>query len=677
MKKIYFIMTSLMLFIAMQANAQVTSMTDLYGKYKFTATIEYVDESYKSQLPQEADATISADATYSAKIIGFAGSQVQQNINAISTEEEKIKVLNPNTPQLWDKLLLANENGDNPYGVFANGSWTVETYGPVYYTYNPETKEISIPDFTVVTVTDYQAEKANIVAKYTNVKMTLVEAESIEIADIAGTWKYEAGTTSYSTMAGSVIPTAFTINLEKGNDSKTYNVTVEIEGYKTASLPATFDGDMLAIEYDNTYIDEEKGIRFAPMYGKEAKGNIEFKMQSETVFSMYSGFAFTSDSIGKTKDESADSTYIVYHQWYMDGTLKQPSESTFGGWAGVYNLKVANPSTDIIIADNGASGIEWQAESQMEVQYIESVGAYYVTTFMGYDVYTLNQGGFKLIPNEEGTGASIALDGYYGCAFLKSNGDGTFLQVTNSQGAATTLTLTLNEDGTIKMEDVFIQKLDYSTMKQTPVVFFQNITATQESEEEEPAEPAYDWSGDYVLNAGTVDVYYSGDDVEFPEQFDVNIAYFDGTQYGMDSYYYISTFMGKSIASTPITLNIAEDGKSAEMNVGVLCGAIIPGETYYKIYDMNAQTSPVKMTLNEDGTISIANFYIKVLNYNDKSETAGAFYKEVTLTTKEETGIDNIVTESYNVIYDITGRRITEITKSGIYIINGKKQLVK
>ena len=42
------------------------------------------------------------------------------------------------------------------------------------------------------------------------------------------------------------------------------------------------------------------------------------------------------------------------------------------------------------------------------------------------------------------------------------------------------------------------------------------------------------------------------------------------------------------------------------------------------------------------------------------------------------TSISNIVVENNaNVIYDITGRKIKEITKAGIYIVNGKKVLVK
>ena len=680
MKKNYLMLFCLVLFMAINATAQVSSVADLFGKYKFTATVEYTEAgaTYKNQLPAESDVTISEDANYIAKIVGFAGSQTQQNINAISTEKEMLKVTNPNNPQLWNGLYLANINGDNPYGYFndATSEWEVESYGPVYYTYNPETKEITVPDFTVVAISDFQSPKATVIAKYTSVKMTLVEAETIEVADISGDWNFVAGSGAYDTMEGSVIPTDFSIALTKsGDDNLAYTATIAIEGYNNIELPATFDGNTLALAYDSTYLDEAKGIRFAPMYGPAKKGTIEFKSQSESAFTLYSGFSFASDKMGKTKDETADSLYVngEYHQWYIAGTLK----SADGGsqaftWDGVWNVKVGNPAIDIIKA--GTEDISsWPAEFPMQITYYEATGMYFVDQLFGYDLYGVNQGGLKLTPNADGT-ATVALDGYWGCAFLKSNGDGTFLQLTNSSGAATNFTITPNEDGSVKIEDLFIQVLDYNTGAKTPVVFYQNMTAVKESAEE----PVFDWTGDYKFKAGAVDVYCQ--DVEFPAEFDVNITYFDGSQYGMDSYYYISSFMGKQLGQTVIKLNVAEDGNSAEMVVGGLCGAIVPGEQYYKIYDMNATDSPVKMTLNEDGTISIANFFIKVMNNNDKSEVAGAFYKNAVLVAAgSSSSVENVNTENNIVkgIFDIQGRRIEQITAPGLYIVNGKKILVK
>lgn len=44
---------------------------------------------------------------------------------------------------------------------------------------------------------------------------------------------------------------------------------------------------------------------------------------------------------------------------------------------------------------------------------------------------------------------------------------------------------------------------------------------------------------------------------------------------------------------------------------------------------------------------------------------------------EDETGIDEVAAETEQVIYDLTGHRVDEITKAGIYIVNGKKIVVR
>ena len=49
-----------------------------------------------------------------------------------------------------------------------------------------------------------------------------------------------------------------------------------------------------------------------------------------------------------------------------------------------------------------------------------------------------------------------------------------------------------------------------------------------------------------------------------------------------------------------------------------------------------------------------------------------------TIKEAEDTAIDGVDAEAENAeIYDLSGRRVNEIVKGGIYIINGKKTLVK
>ena len=618
MKKNYFMLVCLMLFMAVQATAQVSSIVDLFGKYKFTATVEFTaeGEAYKSQLPAECDAEISEDGTYIAKIVGFAGSQTQQNINAISIEQSMLKVLNLNNPALWSNgLILANENGDNPYGVWdsAAGAWAVESYGPVYYTFDPATKEISIPDFTVVKMSDYTAAKGTIIAKYTNVKMTLVQGTTVEIADISGDWNFKAGSSTYSTMAGSTIPTEFAVALAKADDAgRAYNATFAIEGFDAVTLPATFDGNSLAIAYDSTYLDAAKGIRFANMNGSKVKqGSIEFKSQSEEAFSLYSGFSFVVDSIGKNKAGDADSTYVKLQQWYMDGTLKLPSEAPAFDWAGVYNVKAG----DLYVAD--AAGIEWPTEFQFEVTYYETSDVYCVTSVFGYDIAGINYGGLMFTPAEDGKSADINTGN------LASLGGGMFMKILDMNLTTSPIKLTVNEDGTMSVMGLSVATGEYGSTTNTLNAYYSSLVITKEAAEEEA--PAFSWMGQHTVKAGKVDSYDGG---EWPAEFTMTVSDVNGS-------ILVTEFLGNDVSAINyggILFTIAEDGKSAEMKTGSFAGGSYP--EYLKIYDVNASTSPIVFTLNEDGSVNVSNFFIKHLKYDENynpSESAAVYYQNVTI----------------------------------------------
>ena len=620
MKKNYFMLVCLMLFMAVQATAQVNSIVDLFGKYKFTADVEFTaeGEAYKSQLPSECNAEILEDATYIAKIVGFAGSQTQQNINAISIEQSMLKVLNLNNPALWSNgLILANENGDNPYGVWddAAGEWALESYGPVYYTFDPATKEISIPDFTVVTMSDYSAAKGTIIAKYTNVKMTLVESVTVEIADISGDWNFKAGSSTYSTMEGSVIPTEFAVALAKTDDSnRAYNATFAIEGFDAITLPATFDGNSLSIAYDSAYIDATNGIRFGNMNGSKVKqGTIEFKSQSEEAFSLYSGFSFVVDSIGLNKAGDADSTYVKLQQWYMDGSLKLPSNAPVFDWAGVYNVKAA----DLYVADS--AGIEWPMEFQFKVTYYETSNVYCVTEVFGLDINSINYGGLLFTPAEDGKSAEINTGN------LVSLGGGNFMKILDMNLTTSPIVMTVNEDGTMSVMGLSVATGAYGSNENTLNAFYSSLVVTKEAAEGEEEAPAFSWVGQHTVKAGKVDVY---DSLQYPAEFTMTVSDLNG-------YICVTEFLGNDVSSLNyggIEFTIAEDGKSAEMKTGSFVGGAYP--EYLKLYDMNAQTSPIVFTLNEDGSVSVANFFIKTMTYNEdysSTESAAAYYQDVTI----------------------------------------------
>ncbi len=601
MKKIYSLLALLML-LALPAMAQVNSLTDLYGKYRFTASLEIVDEAYASQLSADCDVEISATEVYSGKIVGFCGSQNAMNINDISTELKKIKVTNPNNPQLWNSIHLANAEGQYPYGIYDStlGEWTLESYGPIYFDYDPATKEITVPDFTVVTC-DHSVFAATVVARYTNVKMTLVETAVIEVADISGDWNFKAGSGTYDTMQGSLLPTEFAVSFAKtGDDNRNYKATVNVEGANEIVLDATFDGNMLTLPYDSVYLNDV--LRLAPMYGPAKNGTIEFMSSSEDAFTLYSGFSIARDSIGKTKDELSDSTIVVYEQWYTAGTLKRPSSAPAFTWDGTFTVNVN--SSDIILADGGVSGIEWPAEFQMVVQYYDVIDAYYVVEFLGFNVGNLNNGGIPLVVGADGTTASIELgDTFYGHSFLKSNGDVAFVALTNQNGLNGSINMTLGEDGTISIEPFFVQNFDYSALSYTmPIVFYQNAVATKYVEPE--SEP-YDWSGTYALTSNV-----SGDGADsFPQSFYVKVTY----QENYDVYL-VTEFAGRDIAVINyggLSLVPDKEGNSAEMATGNIAWQGEQGSSnMIKLRNGNGTTSNILLTMNEDGTISVADFVI-------------------------------------------------------------------
>jgi hypothetical protein len=51
---------------------------------------------------------------------------------------------------------------------------------------------------------------------------------------------------------------------------------------------------------------------------------------------------------------------------------------------------------------------------------------------------------------------------------------------------------------------------------------------------------------------------------------------------------------------------------------------------------------------------------------------------EIYLEKEVETGVESVeVAQSAKVIYDLTGRRVDSMEAAGIYIVNGKKVMVK
>ena len=538
------------------------------------------------------------------------------------------------------------------------------TYGcyPVFADFNHVPSHI-IPlreDFSI----DYRdycgLNETVVIAKYTNVKMTLIEAETIEFPDISGSYQSKAGAGTYDTMAGSVIPTEFAVNLAKtSDDNKSYDATIAIEGYDNVVLPATYNGVSVVLDYDNTYLDEVNGIRFAPMYGSATDGSIEFKAQSETAFSLYGGFSFASDAIVKAADGVTDSLVVNgnYHQWYTAGSLKMATDAPAFDWAGVYNVKAG----DLYVAN--AAGIEWPTEFQFEVEYNESSNDYSVTSVFGYDIYNINYGGLSFTPSEDGKSVEIST------GYLATIEPGvSYMKILDLNLTSSPIEMTVNEDGTMSIMGLSVATGAYGSDDNTLNAYYSSLVVTKESAEGDAE--AFDWLGTWEVTTG-YQVSYDGK--EYPTSFYMTIEESNGLVL-------VTQFMSNDVTGLNyggITFTIAADNKSAEMEVDMFAGGSYPD--YLKIYDMNGTADyPVILTANADGTISFEDFFLATYNWDTTALTPAVFCQDVTA-TKCPTGIEEVKGESGEVkaIFDLQGRKIGAITAPGIYIVNGKKVLVK
>lgn len=102
------------------------------------------------------------------------------------------------------------------------------------------------------------------------------------------------------------------------------------------------------------------------------------------------------------------------------------------------------------------------------------------------------------------------------------------------------------------------------------------------------------------------------------------------------------------------------------------------GEEEYQVETLKFVTE-TPITAAGTYTFTLEDYAVYCYGSNYQMETAGTLKFTFTVKAADETGIDEVKGENGEVktIFDLTGRKVKEITAPGIYIVNGKKVLVK
>lgn len=660
------LLSVLLLLVATPSHAATTSVTELFGKWRFTATADVTEagKAYADHFSADCEVIISkaANNIYEAQIKGFAGADGTEDImiSSFSSTNQTLSTRNPsgaNYSVFSSQMYFSNAEGIYPFGDTPIGDYV--------FTISEDGKTITSPDFTLIGNCDHSTSACDILVKFSNVKMTLVEAEAIEIADLSGSWTVKAGSGKYDSKEDSTLPTSYTMALTQNGDNKKYKGIFTIEGIEPFELEGNFDGNTLTFPIDGNNIDVSKGYKLTSMYNS-TKGNISFNYSSETTMLILNPLVV---STLETKEENGEETTTYnFVQWYLNGSAKKAAEAQFS-WAGKFNCQTGN-----YLDFSGGSDI-LQKEGEAEIQYWEAIDAYYITKIFGYDLYNLNGGGMRLtISSDDPTKAEVSLQGAYGSIYLTSTADGIFYKITDASGTNNPLKLSINEDGSITIDDFYVMKGEYTQEKTWVAGYNSNkLIPVKEEENKDP------WAGSFVANA-KVTKYVDGD---YPTTFDIVI---DPTgEYGQ----FITTFISPDVKNANyggIKLVVDEkDTNKAEFASDKFVKTIAVGEKYWKIKDVNGSNGNITIMRNNDGSISISSFSLFEIafdaSYNEVSKCL-ALYENVTATVGS-TGIkDTNVVEKPQ--FKVVGNSITldkeqnvVVTDlSGRIIFSGKTQTV-
>ncbi|MCQ2126569.1 MAG: hypothetical protein MJZ06_03910 [Bacteroidaceae bacterium] len=592
MKKFYsFVTIMAALALSMPTKAEVQSATELFGIWTFTADIQYNDDSYKDKILEECEVKIFKDAsgTFEAEIDGLCGVENSYQMSTLKTQDgvKALKVTNPNGGgyDAWGALGLwmADTEGNNPFGPTRLGS--------LFYKINDEGTEITIPDFTFVSVSDIvNAEKGTIVAALTNVKLTLKEKEKIEIKDLSGSYEFNA-TTLHDYGVVENWPTGFAMEVvSKSDDNTQYDVTWTWEQFGSITMDGAFDGNILNLSYDSQVVAYDS-IYLAPSTAISLSGKIGFNLVGDNL-SMSTGCTFAVPFY----NESSELDSLSYIFWYGGGVAKKAKDAPAFDYTGTYHAK-GNVSWNPGIVENV------NLEGDIVIEYNEKREAYVVTKFMDYsNPYTLNYDQMYLVPDDEDPMKATITSACLEFIGVTEGNDYKYLATRDGNLQENSVKVTFDADGNMTIGEICYAT---TTMKGTEndalAVWFSSIKAVKD------VLSAQDWVGTFKVN--DIDFAYLAANPGFTVGDSITIAYYENS----DDYVVMSLLGNETYIMNQGAMRIIPGESNphvATLTYGILT---FDGPTMQEtsIYPVNLdRKGTIEITLNDDGTVTLGDFSV-------------------------------------------------------------------
>ena len=649
MKSVLFSMLAVFA-MAIPANAQVKTVSDLFGKYKFVADIEYTEagQSYKGKYQTNCEVLIEKEGGYfDGQIVGLAGVQGEaQKINAWDEATSSLSILNPNGQgNIWGGLTMSNSAGEYPYGKDGFS---------LMYAYNAADGSISIPDFTLGTC-DHPKQQFTVMVKFTNVKLVLVELEKVDIVDLSGDWHFTSGKGTWDNMANSTLPTEFDFQLAaKDAQFKTYTVQFKLGDFAPVEMAGEFNGSVFSMKLDSTSLDTAEHIYIVADNYKFPDGyyaNITFNYTDKGALSLTTGINIVrNDSISKDKPKGS-------LQWYMSGIAKRAGgEEVKATWDGKYDMVAG----DFIVED--AYSALFNKNFQLAISYVDVLESYVVSEFNGERIQ-----GFPIeIDKDDPTKATISA----GNRFLQVADPGkTFFALGDENGETGPISLKLNEDGTLSMGNCSFlfctYAPDYTVASSAVAAIFNDVVGTKVV-----AKP-FSWAQNFNV---TGDVQVIDANYTYPKAFDMRISYNEEYDiYGFEDFFggYVAPLnygAGFSVSET--------DNMAASIKGGTKIKNVEPGKLYMAIVDVNSKdgvSQPINIKADAEGNLTFDDFKIVLNNLKDNTFIDLAIYTNVKAVAGTPSAIESVEKESVNMWLSNGALHFDKAQAVQVYNVSGQK----